>query len=177
MFRDNITRSVGLSYIFLGSYYALGMASINKQTVAGVSISAFLFVLSDFVQSYSEKYSKESNIYLGLQVLATLLNTAAIMFMLIFPFIDFDFTNAFFDIAGTSLTLASLGFTIFLMAKKNEEKNNRQLEEYKEVLGKMRKNEEHIMKEVREILQSHKEHMRKMDEERAAYEEALHRKD
>ena len=173
VYKDNITRSVGLSYIFLGSYYAFGLASINKQTVAGVSISAFLFVLSDFVQSYSEKYSKVSNIYLGLQVLATLLNTAAIMFMLIFPFIDFDFTDVFFDIAGTSLTLASLGFTIFLTAKKNEEKNNRQLEESRKRIEEY----ERFAKDIQDVMIVYKKEMKELKEKMPTYEEIFNSKD
>ena len=173
MYRDNITRSVGLSYIFLGGYYALGIASINKQTIASISVSAFLFVLSDFIQSYSEKYKQESTIFQGLQLLATFSNALAIMIMLIFPFMDSELTNEFLDIAGTSLTLASLGFTIFLMAKKNEEKNNRQLEVYKEESRKMRDRQELFTKEVRDIMREYNEEKRKFEEEMAAYDEIL----
>lgn len=137
MHRDYITRSVGLSYLFLGGFYWLGVVSVDKQTITGLSITAFLFVLSDSLQIYSDKYPHGSMIFKGFQYLLTVLNTVAIMVMLIVPFIGSSPTGDPYDIIGTTLLLASLGITIYLIATKNEKNNKKRLEEYRQEVAEI----------------------------------------
>lgn len=172
MDKDIIIRSIGLGYILLGGYYYFGSASINSQTIAGLSVAAFLLVLSDCFQIYSEKYSKKSVIHSGLQYLGILANAIAIIFIVVFPFLDLRFTDDFYDILGTTLLLGGLGLSILLIAKKDEIK----MEAYQEDILNMIKSQRQYAREIGEILKSHREEMERLNEE-GNYEESMNKKE
>lgn len=137
MNKDIITRGIGVSYVLLGGYYFLGDASMSKQTIASLSISAFIFILSDAIQIYSEKYPNDSVIGTVCLTVTVFLNTLAIMFMLITPFLNLKFTENSYDILGTTLFLVGFGISIWLLAKRNEKRQDRQLESYKKEVIKI----------------------------------------
>ena len=123
MKKDHVTRALALGYIFLGLYYWQGHTSLNKQTIASFSITALLFVLSDAFKAYSEKYSREHIIFRSLQGIASLLFVAAFVVAVIGPNLDFsklDFANDYYDILSTTASLIGLGFSLYIIAKRNE---------------------------------------------------------
>ena len=150
--RENITKSVGVAYILLGIYYAGGSTTINKQSIASISISAFLFVLSDFTQIYSEKFKKDGIIYKVLQRVSPGLTTGAILALIIFPFINARRIDEFtFDIIGTTLSFITVGISIYLIAKRNEKRDK----EYFEKLLELNRINENINEAGRRIADSY----------------------
>lgn len=138
-----------------------------------LTVSAFLFVLSDYIQIYSEKYSKESVIFRGFQHLAIFLNAIAIIFIVVFPFLNLGFEESFYDIIGTTLLLVGLGLSILLIAKKNE----RKMEEYQAEVRAIIDNHEQFAGQIKEIITSHKEEVKILNESLPHYEELMNSKD
>ena len=132
--RENVTKSVGIAYVLLGIYYAVGSTTINKQTIVSISISAFLFVLSDFAQIYSEKFKKDGIIYKVLQSAGPALTMGAILALIIFPFLDARRIHEYtFDIIGTMLSFITVGISIYLIAKRNEKREKEYFEKLREL--------------------------------------------
>ena len=123
MKKDYTTRALALGYMFLGGYYLSDKALLSHQTIAGLSITALCFVLSDVAKVYSEKFSKWHVIYKGLQRLAICLHRLGFVVAIVVPYVileKFDFTDEYYGVIGTGVSLISLGLSIYIMAKRNE---------------------------------------------------------
>lgn len=145
--KDIMVRSIGMGYILLGVYYFFGNTWIDGQVIASLSISAFLFVLSDCFQVYSEKYSNK-RILNFFQYLAILLNAIAMMFVIVIPFLKLRFDEQVYDIIGTTLLLIGLGLSIYLIAKKNEKRTEAR---YAEILNTIEEGKR-LNNEIKEVI-------------------------
>ena len=80
MDKVNVGLVIGIGYIFLGGYYYQGFTSINEQTIAGFSLSAFGFALSDSFVTWSEKYQMNRRINSSLRYIAYFINVLALFY-------------------------------------------------------------------------------------------------
>ena len=177
MYRDNIARAVALSYLFLGGYYLQDIVEIDAQTITCASVAAFILVVADFLRSWLEKHVKKQK---GLSVIHGItegVNTFAIMVLLVFPFADFDFTKSEYEDIGTASSLAGLGISIYLLAKKNEKTSEPKNEECKAEIHQMIEECKNINTETKELINSYNKDMKELMRSFTALEETIDRKD
>lgn len=136
MHRDNIARAVAISYFFLGGYYLQDFVEVDTQTIACASVAAFILVGADALRLWIEKFLKNDKWIYIVHVIFEGINSTAFLVLLVFPFVEFDFmTKSKYEDIGTATSLAGLGISIYLLAKKNEEVSERKnIEREKEFL-------------------------------------------
>ena len=125
MHKDYVSRAICLGYLLLGGYYFQGHATLNKQTIATISFIALLFVASDAVKAYSEKFSEEHVIFKFLQKCATGLFLATFVVFIVGQYINFDLTDEAYDVFGTTSLFIGLGLSMYVIAKRNEAQMNK----------------------------------------------------
>lgn len=174
MDRDNFIKSVSLSYIILGLYYCFDITSMNKQTIASLSVAGFLFVLAEYFQVYSEKFPSDKDVFKMFQFLITGFGTLAIIIMIVFPFVNIRrFSENVYDVIGTVTLLIGLGITIYLIAKKNEIKEEKHQEELRKIIH----DHEQFAMEIQEIITAYKEEVKVLNDALPHYEELMNSKD
>lgn len=170
----NITKSVGLGYIFLGMYYCLGITTIDKQAIASISVSAFLFVLSEFIHIQSDKVKKYRKLHFVMRGAPTFLGALAILAIIIIPFIRFEkFTENFYDILGTTLSFISFGLSICIIGKKIEKRE----QEYRDDVHQLLSEAKEIGVESKELLDEYNDLIKQMMGAAAADEKSPDKKD
>lgn len=175
--RDNIARAVALSYLFLGGYYLQDIVVISTQTIACASVAAFILVGADAVRTWLQKHFKGNNALLVIHGLTEFLNTLAIMILLVVPFADFDFTKSQYEDIGTASSLAGLGISVYLLAKKNEKASDQKNEERNAEIHRMIEECKNINRETKELINSYNKDMKELIRSFTAPEETIDRKD
>lgn len=123
MDKVNVGLVIGIGYIFLGGYYYQGFTSINEQTIAGFSLSAFGFALSDSFVTWSEKYQMNRRINSSLLYIAYFINVLALIIMVVFPFLKLDKFEISYDIVGTTTLFVGFGLSLSSMSIRADRNN------------------------------------------------------
>jgi hypothetical protein len=127
MFEANsIIKYIGLGLIGIGYYYFIGSIKLEQYEIFCFSISAFLFVLSDFfdlkiLENEGKKIKKKKWItFWGYCKSSSLL--LAILFVTLFPYFHPNFTEEFINKLSNTSLLIGLGLTILLIGYRSDRK-------------------------------------------------------